>query len=116
MIKPYQYNANFIANYDGDTITVDIQLGFGIVLKDQKLRLYGINAPEIKGASRKDGLKAQLYLNSIITPTLTIKTYKDKKEKYGRWLADVYNDKGEHLNAMMIESGNAEINYYDNEL
>lgn len=116
MITPFTYNAIYQSNYDGDTITVDIDLGFGIILKDQKLRLYGINAPELKGKDKEKGKESRNYLNSILSAYLTIKTYKDKKEKYGRWLADVYNDRGEHLNAMMVESGHAEQNFYGNEL
>ena len=46
----YEYRATVISVYDGDTITVDIDLGFGIVLRKQKLRLYGLNTPEVRGA------------------------------------------------------------------
>ena len=117
MIKtPFTYNAILKSNYDGDTVTVDIDLGFGIILKDQKLRLYGINAPELKGNDKVKGKASKDYLASLLTKNLIIKTYKDKKEKYGRWLADVYNNKGTFLNEMMVKNGYAEVNFYDNEL
>lgn len=41
----YEYRAFVRKVYDGDTITVDIDLGFEVLLKNQKLRLYGINTP-----------------------------------------------------------------------
>lgn len=114
--KMYTYKAKYITNYDGDTITVDIFLGFGIILKEQKLRLYGINAPELKGKDKEKGKASKDYLSSILTENLIIKTYKDKKEKYGRWLADVYNDKGDYINGYMVKYGYADVNFYGDEL
>ena len=52
----YEYCAKVVSVYDGDTITVDIDLGFGIVLKKQKLRLLGINTPEVRGAEKILGI------------------------------------------------------------
>ena len=77
--------------YDGDTITVDVDLGFGIMFKGQKIRLIRINAPEIRGSERESGLKSRDALRSLISNKWVIlKTYKDKKGKYGRWLAEVF--------------------------
>ena len=45
----YEYRAFVRKVYDGDTITVDIDLGFDVVLKAQKIRLVRINAPEVRG-------------------------------------------------------------------
>ena len=61
----YEYRAFVRKVYDGDTITVDIDLGFEVMLKNQKLRLYGINTPEVRGESREQesptsGLKSRL--------------------------------------------------------
>lgn len=117
MTKPdFTYNAILKSNYDGDTVTVDIDLGFGVILKDQKLRLYGINAPELKGKDKEKGKASRDYLASILTEKLIIKTYKDKKEKYGRWLAEVFNEKGDYLNFLMVKNGYAEVNFYGDEL
>lgn len=87
----YEYRAYVKAVYDGDTITVDVDLGLNTWLHDQKLRLYGINAPELRGDDRSAGLVVRDWLRErILGKTVTIKTYKDKTEKYGRWLADVW--------------------------
>jgi len=89
----YEYKAYVRRVYDGDTITVDIDLGFGTILKNQKVRLIRINAPEIKGKERPLGLKSRDGLRSLISNKwVKIKTTKDKKGKYGRWLAEVWRD------------------------
>jgi micrococcal nuclease len=93
----YEYKALVKAVYDGDTVTVDIDLGLCSWLHDQKLRLYGINAPELRGPERPAGLVARDWLRErILNKEVTIKTYKDQTEKYGRWLADIWLE-GEHL-------------------
>jgi endonuclease YncB( thermonuclease family) len=51
----YIYKAKVTDVYDGDTITVDIELGFYTKLQDQKIRLYGINTPEMKGSDKIKG-------------------------------------------------------------
>mgnify|MGYP003137237686 FL=1 len=93
--------------YDGDTITVDFDLGFDIVLKNQKIRLIGINAPEVRGKSRPDGLISRDALRSrIANKWVTIKTEKDKKGKYGRWLGTVVLG-DENINEWLISEGYA---------
>ena len=89
----YEYKALVTKVYDGDTITVDIDLGFGVCLKGQKIRLLGIDTPEIRGDEREEGLKSRAALRGqIINKWVSIKTFKDKKGKYGRWLGEVWLD------------------------
>jgi len=103
----YEYKATVISVYDGDTVTVDIDLGFGIVLRKQKLRLYGLNTPEVRGAEKEEGKKVRdLLREKILNKKITIKTYKDKKGKYGRWLAEIIcND--ESINQWLLTEGHA---------
>jgi len=113
----YHYEAICTAVYDGDTITVDIDLGFGIWLRDQKLRLYGINAPEIRGEQRASGLRAKDWLlDQIFDETIEFNSLKDTKGKYGRWIAEITHIDGVRLettlNQQMVISGHAiEANY-----
>lgn len=87
----YEYKAIVTKVYDGDTITVNIQLGFGVFLNDQKLRLSYIDTPEVRGEERNEGLIARDRVRELILgKKIIIKTYRDSKEKYGRWLAEVY--------------------------
>jgi endonuclease YncB( thermonuclease family) len=104
----YDYMAKVIKVYDGDTITVDIDLGFGIELKKQSIRLLGINTPEVRGEEREQGLISKEALsNRILNKTILLKTYKDKKGKYGRWLGEIYLGE-ENLNEWLINEGYAE--------
>ena len=52
----YEYHGFVSEVYDGDTITVDIDLGFYIHIHNQKFRLLYINAPEVRGSEREKGL------------------------------------------------------------
>ena len=66
-------------------------MGFDVVLKAQKIRLLRINAPEVRGAERAEGLKSRDALRAkICNKWVKIKTQKDKKGKYGRWLGEVW--------------------------
>ena len=105
----YEYRAYVRKVYDGDTITVDIDLGFGVVLKNQKIRLRGINTPEVRGSQRAEGLKVRdLVRGRIANKWITIKTYKDKKGKYGRWIADIYESGAEEsINSWLLVEGHA---------
>lgn len=105
--KDYTYKAIVLDVYDGDTCTVDIDLGFGIWMKKQKLRLYGINTPELTGEQKQDGIKTRDYLSSLILgKEIIIETQKDKAEKYGRWLATIWLD-GVNLNKKLVQEGYA---------
>ena len=91
----YEYRAKVIKVYDGDTITVEVVLGFG-VYKTEVLRLNGIDAPELRGEERPYGLVTRDKLRELIMDQeIIIKTYKDKKGKYGRYIADVYIEQPE---------------------
>ena len=108
----YHYKAWVTKVYDGDTITVDIDLGFHIWMKKEKIRLYRINTPEVRGAERPQGLKSRDWLREqILEKEVTLVTYRDKKGKYGRWLADVMFD-GICINDELIKQGLAEYKDY----
>lgn len=99
--KLYHYKAVVTSVYDGDTCTVDIDLGLHTWIKGEKLRLMRIDAPELKGKTRSKGLVSRDYLRSqILNKEILIETIKDAKEKYGRYLAEIWleNEKGKLLN------------------
>ena len=100
-----QYRAYVVNVYDGDTITADIDLGFGVLLTRQKLRLSDIRAPEIRGESRESGLITRDALRRRIdSQWVTIETDDFRKGKYGRWLVAVYLG-DECLNDWRVDSG-----------
>lgn len=110
MTQPsYDYNAKLIRVVDGDTVWVDIDLGFR-TRREEILRLYGINAPEIVGSEKPKGLVTKTRLETLL-PTqqsFTIKTFKNPTDKYGRWLAELYVD-GVNINQQLIAEGLAEV-------
>jgi len=110
----YTYQAEVIKVYDGDTITVNFDLGLFCHLQKQTIRLYGINAPEVRGDQRESGLVSKLALsNRILGKTITIKTYKDKRGKFGRWLGTLWDDpEAGSINDWMVLSGYAEYKEY----
>ena len=109
----FTYSATVTDVYDGDTITVSIDLGFYTHLKKQKIRLYGINAPEMRGPEKERGTLARDYLRGLILgKEVIIRTFKDRKGKYGRWLAEVTTTDGIQVNQDMIDNGHAVIALY----
>ena len=103
----YEYKATVTKVYDGDTITVDFDLGFGILIRKQKIRLLGINTPEVRGSEKPQGIISRDALRQrILGKVVIVKTFKDKKGKYGRWLAEVYVE-DENINQWLINEGYA---------
>ena len=103
----YTYRAFVTKVYDGDTVTVDIYCGFGIVLKKQTIRLVGINTPEVRGESKKDGIVSRDALRKkILNKWVILKTHQDKKGKFGRWLAEIWID-GDCVNNWLLKEGYA---------
>lgn len=90
-IHLYHYKAEVTSVYDGDTITVDIDLGLKTKVVGEKLRLHRINAAEVRGEEREAGLVSRDYLRSRIDgKTIYIQTIKDKRGKYGRYIAEIW--------------------------
>jgi len=105
MTDLYTYKAHVSDVYDGDTITATIDLGFNIVIKGEKLRLYGIDTPEVRGDSRPEGIKSRDWLrNRILGKDIIIKTLKVKKGKYGRYIATIFID-GVNINDEIVSKG-----------
>lgn len=105
----YTYNATVLDVYDGDTVTVEIDLGFTHSFVD-KLRLYGINTPEMRGDEKAKGkIVRDIVRDKILGKKITIRTYKDSKGKYGRYLADVFLEDGTNLNLWLVAEGYAEV-------
>jgi len=103
----YEYKATVTKVYDGDTITVDFDLGFGILIRKQKIRLLGVNTPEVRGAEKPEGIISRDALRQrILGKVVTVRTSKDKKGKYGRWLGEVFMEE-ENINQWLISEGYA---------
>lgn len=112
----YQYKAFVTSVYDGDTCTVDIDLGLHIWARGEKIRLLRINAPEIRGKGRQKGLRSRDFLRELIMDReIIIGTFKDKKGKYGRYLGEIWLPKDDeiiNINDLLVEEGYAEYKEY----
>ena len=104
----YQYKATLNRIIDGDTIDVNVDLGFDVKIK-QRVRLYGINTPEVRTKDLKEkqkGIEATEYLKKILPKEFVIETILNKRGKYGRvlgilWVKDV------NINEKMVNEGYA---------
>lgn len=101
---------------DGDTIIVDIDLGFRLWIRDARLRLARINTPEIRTRDKeekKQGLKAKKFLTDLIKGKQiiieTIKMPKDKQpiDSFGRYLVEIYDIDGNNINDLLAKNGYA---------
>lgn len=112
----YHYLGEVIRVVDGDTVRMDIDLGFEVHL-EMNCRLYGINAPELKGSSYQAGLQAKERLTELLeaieTPSkLGVILYSKKRGKYGRPLVIIYDTNGRSINDQMIAEGFAKVALY----
>ena len=105
----YRYNARCTSVYDGDSITVDIDLGFNHWMLNQKIRLFGINTPEVRGLERPSGLIARDRLRELIEGRdIILASHMDRAGKYGRWLGTIYID-DININKLLLDEGLATI-------
>jgi len=99
---------------DGDTVDVDIDLGFGIVLSDERVRIMGIDTPESRTRDRVEkvfGLASKRRLQELLGETAILKTEvnkqgEDMKGKFGRVLGDFVVDDST-VTQILIAEGHA---------
>jgi micrococcal nuclease len=106
----YHYEARLVSVYDGDTIRVDLSLGFNIWQLNKPIRLYGIDTPEVRGAERPQGLVVRDLVEQRLQQSdrLIIETHKDSTGKYGRLLGTVHYcvaGQWHNLNQELLEEG-----------
>lgn len=122
----YNYKAKCVKIIDGDTLDLEIDLGFNITIKE-RIRLARVNTPEIRGSEKEQGLVAKDFVDGKINQLFTIEDdSKDQlfltsktlhvntskgKGKYGRWIAEVvYEEDGNmyNLSDVLIKEGLAQ--------
>jgi len=117
----YEYKCKILRVVDGDTVDVDIDLGFGVWLHRERVRVMGIDTPESRtrdkvekafGLAAKSHVKDMLPIGSIqILKTEVDRSGEDAKGKFGRILGDFLLDQEDgtikRLTEIMIEDGHA---------
>ena len=106
--KPYYYNCRLVKVIDGDTIDVDIDLGFEVVLSKQRVRLAGIDTPESRTrnlAEKALGLKAKDRLIELCGEKLQLLSL--GSGKYGRILGIPHTEEGQDICELLKKEGHA---------
>ncbi|MBL6841203.1 MAG: thermonuclease family protein [Pelagibacterales bacterium] len=113
----YEYKCKILRVVDGDTVDVDIDLGFGVWMHKERVRMMGIDTPESRtrdkvekafGIASKDRLKELLPIGSIqVLKTEIDRSGEDKKGKFGRILGDFLVDDNRRCTDILVEEGHA---------
>jgi micrococcal nuclease len=101
----HTYKAIVLKVIDGDTFTAKVDLGFYLVMENDhfRFRILGLQAPEIKGKTRAEGLRAKYFLRDMIEGKEVIIST-EKTDNFGRWLATV-DFQGTDITQLMISEG-----------
>jgi micrococcal nuclease len=113
----YEYRCKVIKVIDGDTVDVDIDLGFDILLRDERVRIMGIDTPESRTrdkVEKKFGLASKARLKELIggksgpiLKTQINKKGEDMRGKFGRILGDFVTEDGRMVTEILVEEGHA---------
>lgn len=103
----HEYKCKILRVVDGDTVDVDIDLGFGIWMHKERVRLLGIDTPESRTRDKEEkrfGLLSKEYVKSHypVGSMAILRTHKDKTGKFGRILGElVWKDST--INKIMVD-------------
>ena len=110
----YQYKAKVLKVLDGDTVDIDLDLGFNIVLASQRVRMAGIDTPESRTTNNEEKVRGQLPKKKLaeklpVGSWVRIETQKSDSndDKFGRILAVFIMEDGTSLNQWMIDNNYA---------
>ena len=109
----YEYRVKVLRVVDGDTVDVDIELGFGVVLANERVRIMGVDTPESRTSDDVEklfGLASKNRLKDLLGEVAILKTQiskdgEDMKGKFGRILGDFVAPDGRMITEIMIEEG-----------
>jgi len=112
-LKVNEYDVVLLKAVDGDTVDVDIDLGFNVWLHDERVRIMGIDTPESRtsdkveklfGLAAKNRLKELLHDGAILVTTEE-KNGEDMRGKFGRILGDFKTPDGRLVTDVLVEEG-----------
>jgi micrococcal nuclease len=115
VITMYEYKVKVLRVVDGDTVDVDIDLGFGVWLRKERVRIMGIDTPESRTrdkVEKKFGLASKAKLKELLKDGAILKTEvskkgEDMKGKFGRILGDFILDDNRKVTEVLIQEGHA---------
>ena len=111
----YEYKCKILKVIDGDTVDVDLDLGFGVWLNNERVRIMGIDTPESRTSDKIEklfGMAAKERLSSLlgseaILDTMINKNGENMKGKFGRILGNFRTINGEHCADVLMKEGHA---------
>ena len=111
----YEYKVNILKVVDGDTVDVDIDLGFGCWLRNERVRIVGIDTPESRTSDRIEkvfGEAAKQRVTSLLSSEATLisqisKMGENMKGKFGRILGDFKTINDQIISTTLMEEGHA---------
>lgn len=103
------YRATILRVVDGDTIDAEVDLGFGVYRRD-RFRLQGIDTPELNSRDPDERQRALHARNRLIElagagTRVLLRTHRDRQEKYGRYLTEVWTEAGQDVVATLLQEG-----------
>ena len=111
----YEYKCKMVRVVDGDTVDVDIDLGFGVWMRNQRIRMYGIDTPESRTSDKVEKVYGKAATEFLVKWTnagdLTLKTFKDGKGKFGRILGELWYGGEHNINQLLVDNHHA-VRYY----
>ena len=118
----YEYNAEVVRVVDGDTVILDIDLGMNVWMRNERIRLAGINAPELRtpeGIAAQSALQLKLLEGDMAVVLNTFKMARSTDEKHDDWyrylgILTIYDEAGTAIdvNKWMLENNYA-VSYGD---
>ena len=111
----HEYKVNILKVVDGDTVDVDIDLGFGVWLRNERVRIVGIDCPESRTSDKIEkvfGEAAKQRLTSLLSSEAVLKSQVSKmgenmKGKFGRILGDFKTINDQIVSTTLMEEGHA---------
>lgn len=110
----YQYKCKINKIIDGDTVEIDLDLGFNIILANQRVRLLGVDTPESRTNNKEEKVRGMLSKKKLgeklpIGSYQKVNTAKDDNndDKFGRILGEFITEDGTNINKWLIENNYA---------
>jgi micrococcal nuclease len=110
----YEYKVEILKVVDGDTVDVNIDLGFNIWMRKERVRIMSIDTPESRTTDKIEkvfGIAAKERLQQLLGKTAILVTEVingvDARGKFGRTLGDFYTEDGRKCGDILIEEGHA---------
>jgi micrococcal nuclease len=102
----YEYNCKIVRVTDGDSIVVDIDLGFSHFIHNESIRLYGVDCPECRSRDKEEkaaGLLAKEFVEDALHVGGIYRLQTKEKGKFGRYLGTIYLTDESSINAALVK-------------